>query len=580
MSSPYAPKTLVGFNASAPSDDGSEIESNSLEWERDIVAKIGTPLKDLAEGIDTNVLAAFNSIYGMTEAESDALVTIVNWNYLPGNVYRYGTNTTPGTTVMDTAVQTALTIDQKRVFSNSSDALLITSELTSSIADRVIEGLNLTTDGSISAGDRVLLCTGARTKVNNVRLAGIAGTTNCHGIRCNGIDSEVNNCRVSDLENGAAIGFPSTATGSIVFDCRIHNCAPVVDGAQFGAIECNADKATISYTKFYDCGQTAVSLSGPDFVDLAHLYIEGKTTGSTSGGVIMDGNGVGCTLDHIIVNGCKVEGIQIAGSKSLYTTATRDHSVSYCTLIDCDVSAITLVSGDGDTDSVTGIKLVHNVCQHSITTARALEFVSVSDVDVIDNTVEGYAVGLNSSVGASVNIRVKINNFKNQQTVGMQVYGSDWEVIGNSVEGKVGSTTGYIFDDPTFGGGHYLLGNTSKTCLIGVDGTFSGENRTFIRAHKYVGNATDKSLTNNSVNSSASSILDGTTMAGEAGVGAGAVTVSTAQVLAGDRIRFSLKTAGGTPGVVGIVARTDGVSFGLLSTNGSDTSTYYWWIDR
>ena len=36
--------------------------------------------------------------YAATSAEMTAGVTIVNSSYMPGNVLRYGTNTTPGTT--------------------------------------------------------------------------------------------------------------------------------------------------------------------------------------------------------------------------------------------------------------------------------------------------------------------------------------------------------------------------------------------------------------------------------------------------------------------------------------------------
>ena len=43
-----------------------------------------------------------------TSAETAAGVTIVNWTVAPGNVLRYGTNTTPGTTDMTTAIQAAI----------------------------------------------------------------------------------------------------------------------------------------------------------------------------------------------------------------------------------------------------------------------------------------------------------------------------------------------------------------------------------------------------------------------------------------------------------------------------------------
>ena len=45
-----------------------------------------------------------------TAAETSAGVTVVNPRYEPGNVLRYGTNTTPGTTDMTTAIQSAIDV--------------------------------------------------------------------------------------------------------------------------------------------------------------------------------------------------------------------------------------------------------------------------------------------------------------------------------------------------------------------------------------------------------------------------------------------------------------------------------------
>ena len=106
---PYVPPSLSNFNASPPSDDGSKVESNSLEWARDIVAKIGTPLKTFAEAINTAVKNRFDVTpdYSETAAETTASVTIVDSQKKPGNVLRYGTNTIPGTTDMSVALQAA-----------------------------------------------------------------------------------------------------------------------------------------------------------------------------------------------------------------------------------------------------------------------------------------------------------------------------------------------------------------------------------------------------------------------------------------------------------------------------------------
>jgi len=79
MSSPYTSVAIAGYNASPPDDDGSEIQSNQVEWAKHL-DKIGDPIKDAVESIDTNTQAAFTAIYGQTQAEADALVTPLNWN--------------------------------------------------------------------------------------------------------------------------------------------------------------------------------------------------------------------------------------------------------------------------------------------------------------------------------------------------------------------------------------------------------------------------------------------------------------------------------------------------------------------
>lgn len=89
MSSPYTPIAIAGYNASPPPDDGSEIASNQLSWAKH-KTKIGDPLKVAIEAVNTNVAAALTSIYGEIQAETDALVTIVDYTKLPFEAERYG----------------------------------------------------------------------------------------------------------------------------------------------------------------------------------------------------------------------------------------------------------------------------------------------------------------------------------------------------------------------------------------------------------------------------------------------------------------------------------------------------------
>lgn len=72
--------------------------------------RAGRNIEQYAEAIDSQVQRAFTSIYGRTAAEIAAGVTPVDYQYPELNVLRYGTNTTPGTTDMTTAIQKAINV--------------------------------------------------------------------------------------------------------------------------------------------------------------------------------------------------------------------------------------------------------------------------------------------------------------------------------------------------------------------------------------------------------------------------------------------------------------------------------------
>lgn len=72
-----------------------------------------------------------HSHYPQTAAESSAGVTPTNYQYEPGNVLRYGTNTT-GTTDMTTAIQAALNSGHK-AFGTKGDTYLISQQSTKTI---------------------------------------------------------------------------------------------------------------------------------------------------------------------------------------------------------------------------------------------------------------------------------------------------------------------------------------------------------------------------------------------------------------------------------------------------------------
>ena len=106
MSSPYTPVPIVGYNVSPPTDDGTRLSDNQLRWATHI-SKIGDPLNTALLAVDQNVTTAFQAIYGQTAEEAAATIVPTFYQYLPGDVRRYGA-TGDGTTDDTTAIQTAL----------------------------------------------------------------------------------------------------------------------------------------------------------------------------------------------------------------------------------------------------------------------------------------------------------------------------------------------------------------------------------------------------------------------------------------------------------------------------------------
>lgn len=68
----YTSVTVSGYNASPPSDDGSEVASNRITW-AGIKSKLGDPVKAAVESVNTNVAAAIatTDAYPATWAAAD-----------------------------------------------------------------------------------------------------------------------------------------------------------------------------------------------------------------------------------------------------------------------------------------------------------------------------------------------------------------------------------------------------------------------------------------------------------------------------------------------------------------------------
>ncbi len=69
---PYTSVNISGYNTNPPPDDGTTGADNQLKWSKH-KDKIGDPLKNLAEGIDTNVLAAFSKTVNTDPDQNNAM---------------------------------------------------------------------------------------------------------------------------------------------------------------------------------------------------------------------------------------------------------------------------------------------------------------------------------------------------------------------------------------------------------------------------------------------------------------------------------------------------------------------------
>ena len=71
---PYTSATLSGFNSSPPPNDGSKVAGNLLDWDGQHIAKIGTPLKNYGDDINSNVNSAFGALIVTTDPGQETVV--------------------------------------------------------------------------------------------------------------------------------------------------------------------------------------------------------------------------------------------------------------------------------------------------------------------------------------------------------------------------------------------------------------------------------------------------------------------------------------------------------------------------
>ena len=64
MSNPFGEDSITGYNSNPPPNDGSETVANTADWDLQVVAKIGDPLKNYAQANFANVASAITQLVG------------------------------------------------------------------------------------------------------------------------------------------------------------------------------------------------------------------------------------------------------------------------------------------------------------------------------------------------------------------------------------------------------------------------------------------------------------------------------------------------------------------------------------
>ena len=158
------------------------------------------------------------ALYPQTSAESTAGVTPTNYQYEPGNVLRYGTNTIPGTTDMTTALTNAL-LSYNSIYVPEGN-YLITAAITL-LDDQVITGSGWRTTTISMTGASTRINMADQSEVRDLKLSG--NGTQTFGISASATASRWRLFRVWVNNCVSGIGLNNCWINSI-YDCVVRDC--------------------------------------------------------------------------------------------------------------------------------------------------------------------------------------------------------------------------------------------------------------------------------------------------------------------------------------------------------------------
>jgi hypothetical protein len=358
-------------------------------------------LKDSAGAtVDTqdDVLCPIALPYQKTAAETAAGVTIVNIEYPPGNVLRYGTNTVPGTTDMSTAIQAAADTAENVYLPRGT--YLIASSITLT-RDLYIRG-----DGGASikgsAGTEQIIATGYSMYADGI-------TFDTLGAACYNAGTittlDIRNCifnTVTEIYKTSAA--TNTQTNVIFLDNKCNACGrglfvklnnisyALVRGNRFTSFTSALDQvAAIRLGNDVDSATYPATRRNFTVTDNHIDSIATTATSTRSWGIAVFG-------DHVIVSDNYVKDITVGdsnGAEGIYVKS-RYASVTGNVCVDAaDSSAQAAITIKGDTSSTRGshVTVSNNSVYSDGTPSMYGIWTEVDSCVISDNAITGTSLG-------------------------------------------------------------------------------------------------------------------------------------------------------------------------------------------
>lgn len=385
---------------------------------------------------------------------------------------------------------------------------------------------------------------------------------------------DVSNNTFSTFKNGGIAAQAGSLYGTISNN-KLIACSAESSGAQYGAINSNASKTTISGNIITNGSQTGISCFAVTDVAISNNTIIGDNV-TVSGGIILDGQSVRVSITGNSISNVNVEGIQVVGSITGYGDATRAITITGNIIAGAAYSGITIYGVDGG--AVQQVTITGNVIGKSDLTQWAIQLDRAKDVVVSGNFITGYALGI-APINACTNISIVGNTLVGQSNTAIKAWASKSVVSGNVIEGVIATSTGIAANSSTIAGNVIVSGNNISACLKGIEATFTQLNSITIRDNHLVNNTTYLAYTNANPNSSVGNVIADNVLAGTFTLnGTSEVIVSNAAIESADKISLIFTNFGaGNETTVGAIILTRivaGVGFGVRSTGASDVSNY------